>query len=73
MILIASTKNTSIKNYRIIDLLEVRQTVSVLVSKRNRLEYTLKKFDEFIECQKRIEYLKNDNKLLKEDLSSMSV
>lgn len=55
------------------NLLEVRQTVSVLVSKRDRLEYTLKKFDEFIECQKRIEYLKNDNKLLKEDLSNMSV
>lgn len=55
------------------NLLGVRQTVSVLVSKRSRLEYTLKKFDEFIECQKRIEYLKNDNKLLKEDLSNMSV
>lgn len=55
------------------NLLEVRQSVSDLVSKRNRLEYTLKKFDEVIECQKRLEYLEDDYKLLKKDFSNMSV
>lgn len=53
-------------------LLEIKQSVSELVSQRDRLEYTLKKFDEFFECKKHIEYLNNDNELLKKDLSIMS-
>ncbi len=54
------------------NLLEVRRSVSKLVSQRDRLEHTLKKFDELIECKKRIDYLKNDTESLKRDLSKMS-
>lgn len=54
------------------NLLEVKRSISKLVSQRDRLEHTLKKFDELIECKKRIDYLKNDTESLKRDLSKMS-
>lgn len=54
------------------NLLEVERSVSKLVSQRDRLEHTLKKFDELIECKKRIDYLKNDIESLKRDLSKIS-
>ena len=54
------------------NLLEIKRSVSKLVSQRDRLEHTLKKFDELIECKKRIDYLKNDTESLKRDLSKMS-
>ena len=44
--------------------------IDYMIVKRN--EFTLKKFDELIECKKRIDYLKNDTESLKRDLSKMS-
>lgn len=53
-------------------LSEANQAINKLVEERFQLERTLRQFDELIECQKRIEYLQDDNKKLEKDLSEVS-
>lgn len=53
-------------------LLETNQVISKLVEERFQLERSLRQFDELIECQKRIEYLQDDNEKLEKDLFEVS-
>lgn len=54
------------------NLFDVKKDIDKLIEERVRLEYSLRKFDELIEYQKRIKYLKDDNESLEKDLFEMS-
>lgn len=53
-------------------LSEVGLDIGKLSKERENLESTLRRFDELIECQKRIKYLQNDNENLEKDLFEIS-
>lgn len=53
-------------------LSDVNQVINKLVDERLQLERLLRQFDELIECQKRIEYLQDDNEKLGKDLIEVS-
>lgn len=53
-------------------LLEANQAVNKLAEERSQLEISLRQFNELIECQKRIEYLQDDNEKLEKDLFEVS-